>query len=122
MKVPVNHGHYKLVPPEGGTVYGYYLPGGLAVGHNSQAFTHNPAIFGRDVDLFRPERFLAPECLAGGALRRSEVYKYARPHHRGRLGRVPVNLVRWGDSCVHCVQTHNARFTVRFRLHRPSQP
>jgi len=62
MKVPVNYGHYKSVPgPGGDTVLGHFLPAGTAVGHNSLALTRNDKVFGRDVHLFRPERFLAPE-------------------------------------------------------------
>ena len=62
MRPPVNYGHYKAVPPGGDTICGVFLPGGTAIGHNGLALTRNAAIFGRDVDVFRPERFLAPEC------------------------------------------------------------
>ena len=56
--VPVNLGHYKAVPKDGDTLAGYYLPPGTAVGHNSLALTRNKNVFGEDVDVFRPERFL----------------------------------------------------------------
>ncbi|KAK0649132.1 cytochrome P450 [Cercophora newfieldiana] len=59
---PVNFGHYKSVPPGGDTINGVFLPGGTAIGHNSMAMTKTKAIFGRDVELFRPERLLEPEC------------------------------------------------------------
>ena len=62
MRAPINYGHYKSVPPEGDTIRGIFLPGGTAIGHNVLALTRNPSIFGRDVDIFRPERFLEPEC------------------------------------------------------------
>jgi len=57
---PVHIGHYKVVPPGGDTVAGVFLPGGIAVGHNSLALTKNTAVFGDSVHVFRPERFL--EC------------------------------------------------------------
>ncbi|KAH8883297.1 cytochrome P450 [Thozetella sp. PMI_491] len=60
MKCPVVYGHFKVVPPEGDTINGLFVPGGTAIGHNSVALTHSQAIFGRDVEVFRPERFL--EC------------------------------------------------------------
>ncbi|KAK0620117.1 cytochrome P450 [Immersiella caudata] len=66
MRPPVNFGHYKTVPPEGDTLAGVYFPGGAAIGHNSMAMTRNAAIFGRDVELFRPERLLEPEWTCSG--------------------------------------------------------
>ncbi|KAH8887924.1 cytochrome P450 [Thozetella sp. PMI_491] len=60
MKCPVNSGHYKVTPPEGGTINGLFVPGGTAIGHNTVALTRKESIFGADVDVFRPERFL--EC------------------------------------------------------------
>jgi cytochrome P450 len=60
MHPPFTHGHYKLVPPAGDTVCGVYLPAGTGVGHNIAAITRKEAIFGDDVEVFRPERFL--EC------------------------------------------------------------
>ena len=56
--VPVNIGHYKVVPEGGDTLAGYYLPPGTAVGHNSLALARNKRVFGADVEAFRPERFL----------------------------------------------------------------
>lgn len=60
IRCPVLYGHYKSVPPQGDTICGYFVPGGTAIGHNSVALTHNESVFGPDVDVFRPERFL--EC------------------------------------------------------------
>ncbi|KAI0377263.1 cytochrome P450 [Hypomontagnella monticulosa] len=60
MRFPTTYGHYKQVPPEGDTINGIFLPGGTAIGHNSIALSRTESIFGEDVDVFRPERFL--EC------------------------------------------------------------
>ncbi|KAI1380990.1 cytochrome P450 [Hypoxylon crocopeplum] len=57
---PVTYGHYKNVPPEGDIIDGIFVPGGTAIGHNTLALTRTEGIFGEDVDVFRPERFL--EC------------------------------------------------------------
>ncbi|KAK1759045.1 cytochrome P450 [Echria macrotheca] len=62
MRSPVSMGHYKRVPAGGDTIAGVFLPGGTAIGHNSLALTRNTALFGENVHLFRPERFLEPEC------------------------------------------------------------
>ncbi|KAI1344810.1 cytochrome P450 [Xylariaceae sp. FL0016] len=60
MRAPVTYGHFKRVPPGGDTLNGVYLPEGTAIGHNATVLTRREDIFGEDVDVFRPERFL--EC------------------------------------------------------------
>ncbi|XXH03391.1 hypothetical protein Hte_009792 [Hypoxylon texense] len=60
IKNPLTYGHYKRAPPGGDTINGVFLPGGTLIGHNTVGLTHNEAVFGEDVDVFRPERFL--EC------------------------------------------------------------
>ncbi|KAM7208157.1 cytochrome P450 [Naviculisporaceae sp. PSN 640] len=57
---PALYGHFKTVPPGGDTINGIFLPGGTAIGHNLFGLMMSPEIFGRDVDIFRPERFI--EC------------------------------------------------------------
>jgi cytochrome P450 len=48
----------KRVPPEGDTLYEKFVPGGTEIAHNSWSLLRNEEIFGCDVDVFRPERFL----------------------------------------------------------------
>lgn len=48
----------KVVPPEGDTLNGIFIPGGTAVGWNLLALMRSPQHFGPDAKLFRPERFL----------------------------------------------------------------
>ncbi|KAK3938622.1 cytochrome P450 [Diplogelasinospora grovesii] len=60
MRPPAVYGHYKVVPPGGDTLNGVFIPGGTAIGHNMTAMMRNEAVFGQDVDVFRPERYL--EC------------------------------------------------------------
>jgi len=62
---PVSIGHYKVVPAGGDTIADTFLPAGTAIGHNSLALTRNRAVFGQNVHIFRPERFLEPECDEG---------------------------------------------------------
>jgi len=57
---PMTYGHFKVVPPEGEVLDGVFLPGGTGIGHNTLALTRNREVFGDDVDVFRPERFI--EC------------------------------------------------------------
>ncbi|KAI1758569.1 cytochrome P450 [Hypoxylon sp. FL1150] len=58
IKNPVTYGHYTY--PQYLTVPFAVIPGGTLIGHNAIGLTRNPAVFGEDVDVFRPERFL--EC------------------------------------------------------------
>lgn len=60
MRPPAPYGHYKVVPPGGDTLNGMFIPEGTAVGHNSFSMMRRQDIFGADVEIFRPERWL--EC------------------------------------------------------------
>lgn len=48
----------KVVPPEGDTLNGIFIPGGTSVGWNLNSLMRAPQHFGPDPDRFRPERFL----------------------------------------------------------------
>ncbi|KAI0380386.1 benzoate 4-monooxygenase cytochrome P450 [Hypomontagnella monticulosa] len=48
----------RVVPQNGVTIDGFYLPGGTIVGVNAWVLHRNPEIYGKDVDVFRPERWL----------------------------------------------------------------
>lgn len=48
----------KEVGPGGDTFDGKYIPAGTRIGHSIWAVTHDPSVFGHDVDVFRPERWL----------------------------------------------------------------
>ncbi|KAI1282959.1 cytochrome P450 [Xylaria sp. FL0933] len=48
----------KLVPPEGDTFEGRFLPGGTRVSVNILSIQRSKDVFGEDADVFRPERWL----------------------------------------------------------------
>lgn len=48
----------RVTPPEGATVCGYNLPGGVIIGMQAPIINRNKDIFGDDADVFRPERWL----------------------------------------------------------------
>ncbi|KAF2676291.1 cytochrome P450 [Lentithecium fluviatile CBS 122367] len=50
----------KEVPAGGDTYNGIYLPAGTRIGHNTFSLMRQP-LFGADVDMFRPERWLEAE-------------------------------------------------------------
>lgn len=48
----------KLVPPQGDTVNGVFIPGGTKIGFNIWAVMRDTDVFGSDATSFRPERWL----------------------------------------------------------------
>ncbi|KAM7202670.1 cytochrome P450 [Rhypophila sp. PSN 637] len=60
LRPPALYGHFKTVPEGGDTIKGVFLPAGTAVSHNLFGLMMSPEIFGPDVELPRPERFV--EC------------------------------------------------------------
>jgi cytochrome P450 len=58
---PVGTPFPRLVPKGGITIAGHFLPEGTEVGINSWCIARNPAIYGEDVNVFRPERWLESE-------------------------------------------------------------
>ncbi|KAI1615456.1 putative P450 monooxygenase [Exophiala viscosa] len=48
----------RIVPPEGATISGAFLPGGTIVGINPWVAARDKNVYGTDVDVFRPERWI----------------------------------------------------------------
>ncbi|OLN96772.1 Pisatin demethylase 7 [Colletotrichum chlorophyti] len=57
---------FKEVPAGGDTINGQYIPGGTSIGIALASILRSKKVFGEDVEVFRPERFLeaTPEQLA----------------------------------------------------------
>lgn len=55
----------RIVPPQGMDILGKFVPGGTIVGCNAWVLHRRPEVFGQDVDVFRPERWIeaSPEKL-----------------------------------------------------------
>ncbi|KAK3375532.1 cytochrome P450 [Lasiosphaeria ovina] len=58
MQIPFSGLVMKEVPPGGDIINGLFVPGGTRVAHNTLAMQRRRDIFGDDVDVFRPERWL----------------------------------------------------------------
>lgn len=70
-KYPPGTGPFTKVVPEGGDfIQGYYLPAGTELAINICGITHQKEIFGDDVGVFRPERWLEKEDAGGARLRK----------------------------------------------------
>lgn len=48
----------RIVPPQGVEIAGHFIPGGTIVGCSAWVYHHNKDVFGLDVDVYRPERWL----------------------------------------------------------------
>jgi cytochrome P450 len=48
----------KLVPPQGETIQGVFIPGGTLMGMNIPSLLRSTEVFGPDAGRFRPERWL----------------------------------------------------------------
>lgn len=51
----------RIVPPEGAEIAGHFIKGGTIVGCSAWVIHRRPEIFGQDVEVYRPERWLPEE-------------------------------------------------------------
>lgn len=51
----------RIVPPQGAEIAGHFIKGGTIVGCSAWVIHRRPEIFGADVDVYRPERWLPQE-------------------------------------------------------------
>ena len=58
MHPPVSGLLSKVVPPEGDTIDGVFVPGGTEIAANTWSVMRNPNTFGQAPEIFRPERWL----------------------------------------------------------------
>jgi cytochrome P450 len=48
----------KVVPPEGDTINGVFVPGGAEIASNTWSVVRDPDVFGQEPEFFSPERWL----------------------------------------------------------------
>lgn len=58
VRPPANAILGRIVPPEGDTIAGKFVPGGTGIGLNFGAVLKNKEVFGSEAHMFRPERWL----------------------------------------------------------------
>ncbi|TVY17350.1 Pisatin demethylase [Lachnellula arida] len=98
----------RVVPKEGTTIDGYALPGGTIVGVNTWVIHRNKAIFGDDVDVFRPERWLEASDERLIVMKRNLFSFGAGP--RMCIGR-NIAMMQIGKFMVEFYRNFNATFT-----------
>ncbi|MDI1490294.1 MAG: hypothetical protein OHK93_001494 [Ramalina farinacea] len=70
----------RKVPASGATVAGQHVPGGVIVGCNAWALHRNKAVWGDDVEVYRPERWLECESEVA-ALRNRTLFQFGAGSH-----------------------------------------
>ncbi|KAL2192664.1 cytochrome P450 [Corynascus similis CBS 632.67] len=58
---PASGAFFKIVPPEGDTIDGKFIPGGTQIGSNVMAIHRSKKIYGPDAEIYRPERWFEAE-------------------------------------------------------------
>ncbi|KAK3337772.1 cytochrome P450 monooxygenase [Cercophora scortea] len=102
---PFNGLLLKVVPPEGDSIDGVFVPGGTRIGHSVDALLRDTAVFGEDAELFRPERWVEADVVARAEMRRVTelVFGYGRWACAGKsiafleMDKVYVELLRAFD-------------------------
>ncbi|KAF1737478.1 Pisatin demethylase [Beauveria bassiana] len=105
---PVSGLGFKLVPPGGEHINGFFVPGGTEIGQAFLAVGRSRQIWGADADVFRPERWL---CASHADL--TKMNKAADTHFGGGkfscLGK-PIAMMELHKT-VYEVMSHNNIYT-----------
>jgi cytochrome P450 len=90
-----------MTPAEGAIIDGYKIPGGTIVGVNPWVIHRNTEIYGQDVDVFRPERWLdGPEAKVDEMKRNLFSVSFQCPRECMMIRLKSVLVRRW-PSHVH---------------------
>lgn len=93
----------RVVPPEGDNLDGYYVPGGTFVALNGLISQTDP-IYGEDLDVFRPERWLVEDKILVAQMHRNlDInFGYGSSKCLGvNLASTEMNKVVF-EVCKHC--------------------
>ncbi|KAI0437761.1 cytochrome P450 [Xylaria telfairii] len=99
----------KVVPPEGDTILGQFIPGGVSIGPNLPSLMRSRALFGEDAAIYRPERFLEADAATRTEMQRNVdlVFGYGRWMCSGKsiawmeLNKALFELLRHFDFQIH---------------------
>ncbi|KAI1091083.1 cytochrome P450 [Rostrohypoxylon terebratum] len=113
----------KEVPPEGDTIDGKFIPGGMIIGSNFLSLLRSKALFGEDADLFRPERYLELDPKARSEMERNVElsFGYGRWMCAGKpiafmeLNKIFFELLRYFD--FQLVNPQNPMTTASYGLY-----
>ncbi|EFQ32837.1 cytochrome P450 [Colletotrichum graminicola M1.001] len=113
----------KEVPPEGDTIDGKFIPGGTRIAQNFWGTLRRFDVFGKDADLFRPERWIEADEAARDKMQKTTelAFGYGRWGCAGKsvafmeLNKIYVELLRNFDFQV--MNPGNPWHSVNFNLH-----
>jgi len=80
----------RVVPPQGAEISGEHIPGGTIVGCSAWVIHRRPEIFGEDVDVFRPERWLPDE-------------SKDEEKEKARIKEMNANMLQFGMGSRTCI-------------------
>ncbi|KAK4949754.1 hypothetical protein LTR10_011596 [Elasticomyces elasticus] len=80
----------RIVPEEGITISGKYIPQGTVIGANPWVVARDPEVYGKDVDDFRPERWL-------------EAHQAEKDGDPSRLKAMERNFLAFGTGSRTCL-------------------
>ncbi|KAI1114168.1 pisatin demethylase [Nemania sp. NC0429] len=105
---------FKVVPPEGDTIHGKFIPGGTAIGTNTASLFSSTAHFGDDAAIFRPERFTEADEESRAEMERLVElgFGYGRFQCSGR----PVAFMELNKACFELLRAFD------FQVGSPTTP
>ncbi|KAF7541948.1 hypothetical protein G7054_g352 [Neopestalotiopsis clavispora] len=104
----------KQVPPQGDTIQGYFVPSGTRVGHSFIGVERSEEIFGNNVDVFKPERWLGID--PDKRREMAQVVELVFGHGRWGCAGKPVALMELNKIYIELLRHYD------FQLIDPSKP
>jgi cytochrome P450 len=89
----------RIVPPGGTTIAGEFIKGGTIVGCSAWVLHRRPEIFGEDVEVFRPERWLVGQ----GDESWKEASKEEREKEEKRIKEMGATMLQFGMGARTCI-------------------
>ena len=86
----------RIVPPQGAEIDGHFIKGGTLVGCNAWVLHRNRDIFGEDVDVYRPDRWLIDEKIAATS-------PAAREAEEQRIKQMNGTMCQFGQGSRTCI-------------------
>jgi cytochrome P450 len=116
----------RIVPPGGTTIAGEFIKGGTIVGCSAWVLHRRPEIFGEDVEVFRPERWLP-----GQGDENWKAGKEEREREEKRIKEMGATMLQFGMGARTCIGKNISlleiyklvpTFLRRFEVFFPSLP
>jgi Cytochrome P450 len=107
----------RVTPPEGDTINGIFIPGGVEIGVNTWGIMRDEDIFGPDPEMFRPERWLGlPEAKYAEMARVVDLtFGSGRFKCLGKsVATIELNKIIVEVRCVHSSEDQDSHYILQF--------